>query len=135
MKKQREPPSQTTHTAEIQTSRETGDMMNQPLQLSGVRQGFAKRADQDLLDQLRELSLTDRPMSGIPDSQQAAVIAGFMELFEPDNNAIFPRLEEFTKCFRLAHDYVVKHGALWTEITDQPIAVSPGTADKVASHG
>jgi hypothetical protein len=106
--------------------------MNQPLQLSDVRQGFAKRADQDLLVQLRELSVTDRPMSGIPDSQQAAVIAGFMELFDPDNNAIFPHLEDFTKCFRLAHDYVVKYGALWTETADQPVAVSHGTADKVA---
>jgi ABC-type lipoprotein release transport system permease subunit len=110
-------------------------MMNQPLRLSDVRQGFAQRADQDLLDQLRELLLTDRPMSGITDPQQAAVIAGFMELFDPDNTAIFAHLEDFTKCFRLAHDYVVKHGALWTETADQAVTVSHGTADKVAPHG
>jgi hypothetical protein len=120
MKKQREPPSQTTHTAATQASRKTGDMMNQPLQLSDVRQGFAKRADQDLLDQLRELSVTDRPMSGIPDPQQAAVIAGFMELFEPDNNAIFPHLGDFTKCFRLAHDYVLAHGRCGQRLPTRP---------------
>ena len=85
--------------------------MIQPLELRDVHQGFTKQADENLLDRFRELSITDRPMSGIPDPQQAAVIAGLMDVIDTEDvNSVLPRLADFTKCFRLTHDYVVSHG-------------------------
>ena len=104
--------------------------MTQKLELSDVHQGFVKQADENLLDRLRELSVIDRPMSGLPDPQQAAVVAGLMELSDTDDfDTILPVIKDFIKCFRLAHDYVVTHGPLWTQAADQPDTVSAETAN------
>ena len=110
--------------------------MNQPLNLSDVHQGFVKQADEHLLDRLRDLSVTDRPMSGLPDPQQAAVIASLMDVIDTDDvDSILPHLADFTKCFRLAHDYVVNHGALWIPPAVQPETVSWETVDREETHG
>ena len=69
-------------------------------------------ADTRLLDNLRSLGLMRKPMDGIPDPQQAAITQRLIEMYQ-DRGLGPSYITGFLEAFKLAHDYVVRHGTIW----------------------
>ena len=102
--------------------------MNEQLELGQVREDLSNQADQTLLNRLRDLATTDKPLAGLPGPQQVAVIARMIELLDTgDRDSLPSAIGGFTEGFRLAHDYVANHGALW--IPRAPETSTKGVTD------
>ena len=85
--------------------------------------------DTHLLDNLRSLGLMRTPLDGIPEPQQAAIVQRLMEMYQ-DRGLGPSYITGFLEAFKLAHDYVVRHGPIWI-----PPAVKTETVSEETDAG
>ena len=69
------------------------------------------------------------PMDGIPDPQQAAIVQRLIEMYQ-DRGLGPSYITGFLEAFKLAHDYAVRHGAIWIPSAVQNETVSEETEDR-----
>ena len=99
-----------------------------------IDQPKGETADTRLLDQLRSLGLMRKPMDGIPDPQQAAITQRLIEMYQ-DRGLGPSYITGFLEAFKLAHDYVVRHGAIWIPPAGQDDSASGETTSRGETHG
>ncbi|MDP6714132.1 MAG: hypothetical protein QF368_05865 [SAR202 cluster bacterium] len=114
------------------------DSVQKQINIDQVAEEKTNNADLTLLEDLRNIGMLESAFDGIPAPQMQAIIRRLLEYLQQrsgDEQQNLGYVTGFADAFRLAHDYVARHGPLWITRAVDAETVPHGTADREETNG